>query len=163
MASRTPNRTILIVNDRHEILAYFFNLFESGELGSFDILGDAGKPSHRWHPTIRHIDPLKFDEMFEAMVRSGNTYPLCIIDMQMPGADGKLDDQRGLVSARRARELDPRIHIMICTHLPFFDGAELVASVGGSTHFFRMPFSGEQEQEFCRRVRDLIDDWNRAA
>jgi hypothetical protein len=58
------------------------------------------------------------------------------------------------------RALDPHIHIVLYTHLPDVDGSELVAVVGGSTHFFRMPFREGEELQFCGKVRELIDDWN---
>ena len=42
---------------------------------------------------------MKFVEMFDGMVRMDRRHPLCIIDMQMPDEDGKLDERRGLHTA----------------------------------------------------------------
>lgn len=156
------NRTILIVDDDPERLAYYFNLLEAGDLSSLDILGqgDVTEPK-RWHPTLRQQNPLQFDGMFEKMTRDGFHHPLCIIDMRMPDSPGgPIDTRRGLRTAKHVRELDPRIHIMVCTADPDIDGDEVVREIGGSAHFFRLPFRDGEEQEFCGKVRRLVDDWN---
>jgi CheY-like chemotaxis protein len=154
------NRTILIVDDDLEILAYYFKLFEAKDMALLDILGDEEQP-RRWHPTIRHYDPLKFDEMFEKMVRYGVFHPVCLVDLRMPVPPyGHIDPRRGVATARHVRGLDPRIHIIISTADPDADGAEIVAEVGGSTHFYRRPFKDGEEQQFCAKVRELIDSWN---
>ena len=46
------NRTILIVDDDPERLAYYFNLLEVGDISALDILG-VQSASKRWHPTLR--------------------------------------------------------------------------------------------------------------
>lgn len=154
------NRTILIVDDDPERLAYYFNLLEVGDISALDILG-VQSASKRWHPTLRQQDPLKFDEMFAGMVRDEFFYPLCIIDMRMPEVrGGPINERRGLQTARRVRELDPDIHIMICTADPGIEAGEIFKEVGGSTHFFRLPFDEAQEKEFCSKVRELVDEWN---
>lgn len=154
------NRTILIVDDDPERLAYYFNLLEVDDISALDILGGQPAPK-RWHPTLRQQDPLKFDGMFEGMVRDEFFYPLCIIDMRMPESPGgPINERRGLQTARRVRELDPDIHIMVCTADPDIEAGEILGEVGGSTHFFRLPFDDAQEREFCGKVRELVDEWN---
>lgn len=155
------SNTILIIDDDREVLAYYFKLFEVEDMSSFDILGEKGTSTRRWKPTIRHYDPDKFDEMFESMVSNGFFYPLCIIDLRMPvPPDYQIDPRRGVATAIHVRGLDPAIHIIICTADPEANGPELMAQVGGSTHFFRLPFGDHEEERFCGKVRELIDVWN---
>lgn len=153
------NNTILIVDDDPEKLAYFWRLFEVDEGVRFDVLGD-NRP--RRHRILCHRLGNSFQllEMFEAMHRSDHRFPLCLIDMRMPGADGMIDDRRGLAVARRVREIDPEIHIVIATAKADIDGDDCCREVGGSTHFFRMPFGPAQEEEFVFKVHALVDEWN---
>lgn len=156
------NNTILIVDDDLELLAYYWKLFEAVESSEFDILAanssqKAGAPRvHRRLLCHRLGDSFKFVEMFEKMVHSGVRYPLCIIDMRMPGEDGKIDNRRGMHTAKRVRELDPDIHIVICTAYDF-DGDEICAQIGSRAHFRQRPF---EEEEFCALVHSLVDQWN---
>jgi CheY-like chemotaxis protein len=157
------NNTILIVDDdpRDEKLPYFFRLFDEDDGAKFDVLGDSQPRRHRLL-CHRLGDSFQFLEMFEAMHRAepASRYPLCIIDMIMPGSDGLLDQLRGLHVARQVRGIDPEIHIVICTVKPDIDGEDICQQVGESTHFFRMPFGPEQEKEFVLKVHALVDEWN---
>ncbi len=49
---------------------------------------------------------------------------------------------------------------MICTSAADVGAEELRENVSGSAHFFRRPFSPEQESEFCLTVHGLVDEWN---
>jgi CheY-like chemotaxis protein len=153
------NNTILIVDDDPQVLAYYWQLFEGDDGAKFDVLGEDRPRRHRLL-CHRLGDSVKFVEMFDGMVRMDRRHPLCIIDMQMPGEDGRLDKRRGLQTARRVREIDPGIHIVICTAAPDVGPEEVREHVTGSAHFFRRPFSPEQESEFCLTIHGLVDEWN---
>jgi CheY-like chemotaxis protein len=98
--------------------------------------------------------------MFESMVRAHQRYPLCIIDLEMVDDSGRLDKRLGLQTARRVRDIDPEIHIVICTAHSDVGQKEVREQVAGSAHYFRRPFSTEQESEFCLTVYGLVDEWN---
>lgn len=153
------NNTILIVDDDPGVLAYYWQLFEGDEGVKFDILGDTRPRRHRLL-CHRLGNAVKFVEMFESMIRTDRRHPLCIIDLQMPGEDGRLDRRRGLHTAQRVREIDPEIHIVICTAATDVGAEEVREHVPGSAHFFRRPFSPDQESEFCLAVHGLVDEWN---
>jgi hypothetical protein len=78
----------------------------------------------------------------------------------MPGADRLIDENRGVAVAREVREIDPEIHIAIITSKADVDGEDVCRQVGGSTHFFRTPFSPEEEESFVLKVHALVDEWN---
>lgn len=167
MAGKNKNinrNAVLIVDDEHELgsklgLAYFFRLFDHDGGEKFDILGD--RPANRRRLLPHRWDcSFKFLEVFEAFCRDGQRYPLCIVDMLMPDENGLIDELRGYAVAQRVRELDPGIHIVIATAKADIDGEDLCRKVGGSTHFFRTPFSAEQEEEFVLKVHALVDEWN---
>ena len=153
------NNTILIVDDDPAVLAYYWQLFEGDDGARFDILGE-GRP--RRHRLLCHRlgDSVKFVEMFGNMVRSDLLHPLCIIDMEMRDEDGRLDRHRGLHTARQVREIDAGIHIVICSGVADIGLQDVRKHVDGSAHFFRRPFSPEQESEFCLTVHRLVDEWN---
>lgn len=155
------NNTILVVDDRPEKLAYMWRLFEDDAGTKFDVLGE-GKP--RRHRLLCHRlgDSFQFVEMFEAMHSHGpaSRFPLCIVDMMMPGTDRLIDEKRGVAVARQVREIDSEIHIVIITAKPDVDGEDVRRQVGGSTHFFRTPFGPEEEENFVLKVHELVDEWN---
>jgi CheY-like chemotaxis protein len=153
------NNTILIVDDDAEVLAYYWQLFEGDDGAKFDVLGQENPRRHRLL-CHRLGDSVKFSEMFERMVRADQLHPLCIIDMQMPDEDGRLDKRRGLHTARQVREIDPDIHIVICTAAADVGEDEVREQVPGSVHFFRRPFSPEQESAFSLTVHRLVYEWN---
>ncbi len=153
------NNTILIVDDDQEVLAYYWQLFEGDNGSQFDVLGESKPRQHRLS-CYRLKDASKFVEMFESMVRADQRYPLCIIDLQMRDENGRLDRRLGLQTARRVREMDPEIHIVICTANSDVGLEEVREQVPGSAHYFRRPFSTEEETEFCLTVHGLVDEWN---
>jgi len=153
------NNTILIVDDDPEKLSYYWRLFEEDAGARFDVLGE-GVP--RRHRLLCHRlgDSFRFVQMFEAMHSSDHHFPLCIVDMRMPGPDGLIDELRGLTVSRSVREIDPEIHIVLATAKADIDGEDVCREVGGSTHFFRLPFAAAQEEEFVTKVHALVDEWN---
>jgi CheY-like chemotaxis protein len=153
------NNTILIVDDDAEVLAYYWQLFEGDNGSQFDVLGES-EPRRRRLLCHRLTDSWKFVEMFESMVRADRRHPLCIVDLQMPDENGRLDKRRGLQTAQQVREIDPDIHLVICTTASDVGLEEVREHVPGSTHFFRRPFSAEEENEFCLTVHGLVDEWN---
>jgi CheY-like chemotaxis protein len=153
------NNTILIVDDDPQVLAYYWELFEGDEGSQFDVLGESSPRRHRLL-CHRLADSVKFVEMFESMVRADRLHPLCIVDLAMPDENGRLDKRHGLQTARRVREIDPDIHIVICTAASDVGLEEVREHVPGSAHFFRRPFSAEEESEFCLTVHGLVDEWN---
>jgi CheY-like chemotaxis protein len=157
--TRMVNRTILIVDDDAEVLAYYWQLFEGDNGSQFDVLGES-KPRRRRLLCYRLSDSWKFVEMFESMVKSHQRYPLCVIDLEMKDENGRKDKRLGLQVARRVREMDPEIHIVICTSHPDIGEEEVREQVAGSAHYFLRPFSVDEENEFCLRVQGLVDEWN---
>jgi CheY-like chemotaxis protein len=154
------NNTILVVDDEPESgLAYFFRLFDPGDGAKFDVLDEGGARRHRLL-CHRLGDSFRFLEMFESMHRAGQYFPLCIADMRMPGPDGLIEELRGLAVARRVRDIDPEIHLVLVTAKPDIDGDAVCREVGGSTHFFQRPFSPAQEEAFVLKVHALVDAWN---
>jgi CheY-like chemotaxis protein len=153
--------TILVVDNEPDKLAYMWHLFEEDTGTKFDVLGE-GSP--RRHRLLCHRlgDSFQFVEMFQAMHNDGpaSRFPLCIVDMMMPGADRLIDENRGVAVAREVREIDPEIHIAIITSKADVDGEDVCRQVGGSTHFFRTPFSPEEEESFVLKVHALVDEWN---
>lgn len=151
--------TILVVDDNPDVLAYYWRLFEEDTGAKFDVLGETEPRRHR---ILCHRlgNSFQFVEMFKAMHHSDHRFPLCIVDMRMPGPDGLIDEKRGLTVSRQIRQVDSEIHIVIATSKPDIDGDEVRLEVGGSTHFFRTPFSPEQEEAFIVTVHALVDEWN---
>jgi CheY-like chemotaxis protein len=163
-ADRIPSRmaannTILIVDDDPEKLAYYWRLFEEDAGARFDVLGE-GRPQRHRLLCHRLGDSFRFVEMFAEMHRMDHHFPLCIVDMRMPGSDGLIDELRGLAVSRRVREIDPVVHIVLATAKADVDDEEVCREVGGSTHFFRLPFGAAQEEAFVAKVHALVDDWN---
>ena len=153
------NNFILIVDNDPEVLAYYWQLFEGDNGSQFDVLGESSPRQPRLR-CYRLADSTKFVEMFEGMVRADQRYPLCIIDLEMEDENGRLNKRRGLQTARRVREIDPEIHIVICTAHWDVGLEEVQEHVAGSAHYFRLPFSPEQETEFCLMIHGLVDEWN---
>jgi PAS domain S-box-containing protein len=145
-----PNRTILIVDDDLEILAFYRKLFAPSSGREFDILG---APTAAPGPglTVRTFSgPLEAGEEFERAVKAGERYPLCIMDMRMPALNG-------LAAAVRMRELDPEINIVICTAYSDVPISEVRSQLHNQVFFVRKPFLAE---ELLLLVDSLVGHWN---
>lgn len=158
MANKNKN-SILVVDDHAEKLAFYWRLFDENEGVRFDVLGES-QPRRRRLVCYRQQCSFQFVEMFESMHQAGDRYPVCIVDLKMPGPEGLPDEFRGLAVSAQVRAIDPLIHIVVVTSQPDIDGGEVIRRVGGSTHFFRIPFSPAQQEEFLTKVHALVDEWN---
>jgi CheY-like chemotaxis protein len=157
--NNSNRNTILVVDDHSEKLAFYWRLFDEDAGARFDVLGES-QPRRRRLLCHRLQNSFQFVEMFESMHRTGDRFPLCIVDLKMPGPDGLLDKLRGLAVSTQIRAIDPLIHIVVATSDPDIDGGEVTRRVGGSTHFFRTPFSPAQQEEFLTKVYALLGEWN---
>lgn len=149
------NKTILIVDDDPDVLAYYWKIFAAAEVDDFDILGTSPPPEAS-RLVCRHLvchrftNASKFLSAFEKMAEADVRHPVCIIDMRMPVMNG-------FETAQRVRALDPEINIIICTAHSDMDPAEIRANLSGSVFFVRKPFVA---LELYMMVHSLVDGWN---
>lgn len=147
-----PNHTILILDDDPGILDLYRKIFSGSRDEELDILGKAEgfvSPVE----CLTYADPLAFLEFCRSELSEGRRYPLCVIDMRMPMLNG-------LETARRLREIDEEIGIVICTAFSDTGARELRSRISGNVFFIRKPFVPD---EFHLLVHSLVNQWNSQA
>ncbi len=145
-----PSKTVLIVDDDPEILAFYRKIFDRPAAADFDILGE-DTPTEAAALTCRTFsNPLEFLKDYEETRAAGERYPLCVLDMRMPILNG-------MATALRLREIDPDISIIICTAFSDVPVEEIRARLGGGVFFVRKPFVAA---EFSLLVHSVVGYWS---
>jgi len=145
-----PNRTILIVDDDLEILAFYRKIFSPPGGSGFDVLTPPDAASCPGLTPLTFSNPLELLKEYEQAVDAGLRYPLCIMDMRMPILNG-------LATAVRMRKLDPEINIVICTAFSDVPLDEIRSELRNEVFFVRKPFVAE---EFLLLIHSLVGHWN---
>lgn len=144
------NRTVIIVDDDPEILAFYRKIFTTSHDEGFEILeSPASEPS----PGLKcrtFLDPLELLKEYERSAGEGKLHPLCILDMRMPILNG-------LATAVRMREIDPQISIVICTAFSDVSLDEIRARLDNNVFVARKPFVAK---EFLLLIHSLVGHWN---
>jgi len=151
-------RRVLVVDDNREIHADFRAVLTSPPRDTR--LSQLGEELFASQPAA----PAKTAALYELEVassgdagvnlvaeayRSGRRFALAFVDMRMPpGADG-------VATSRRIWEIDPAIHIVICTAYSDFSWSEVLATLQEHSrrlHLLRKPFGADQ----VRRMADVL-------
>lgn len=143
------NHTILILDDDPGILDLYRKIFSPPQGGDFDVLVTQAPLAHGIQ-CLDFTDPLQLLDSYRQSFAAGIRHPLCIIDMRMPILNG-------LETARRIREIDPDIDIVICTAFSDTSADELRATIPGNVFFIRKPFAPD---EFQLLIHSLVNQWN---
>lgn len=141
---------IFAVDDEKNILALYRRIFAQPDLGKFDILGS---PNERISlPPLdcrTYDDPLKLVADYRSQFGAGLRAAVCILDILMP-------QQNGFTTARRLREIDPDIEIIVCTADPGTVPLAVSREFGNSVFFVRKPPNSD---EFAMLVHSLVRSW----
>ena len=144
------DRTILIVDDDPEILAFYRKIFTGSDGGDFEILGSPVSGPRHVLNCRTFLDPQELLHEYERSAEAGELHPLCILDMRMPILNG-------LATAVRMREIDPQIGIVICAAFSDVSLDEIRTKLHNDVFFVRKPFVPE---EFLLLIHSLVGLWN---
>jgi PAS domain S-box-containing protein len=144
-------QTVLVVDDDPAILEFYRKVFRADPTNGLDILGE--KPHvHRSDLVCKTFEaPSKLLSWYAQAVEEGRKCPLCVLDMRMPEMDG-------LEVARRIRELDPEIEVVLCSAYADRSVAQMRALLDRRFYFVRKPFAPD---EFMLLVDSLCVSWQR--
>lgn len=151
------NRKILIIDDDPKILELFQNILcpQKSSLGALKkMLGEgpaSKKEENRFQLTTSKQGVHGVELVMKAM-KSDYPFAVAFVDMRMPpGIDG-------LETARRIRELDDRLYIVILTAYTDRTPDEIQEAVKHDVLLVRKPIS---EDEIYQLSRNLCNSWSR--
>ena len=143
--------TILVVDDDPAILEFYHKIFRPEQESDSDILGTESVNKGRSLRCRSFQDAGELLAWYGKAAPAGETSPVCIVDMRMPGSDG-LDAAWGI------RRIDPQIEIILCSTRSDKSVTEMRARLRDSFHFVRKPFA---PNEFLLLVDSLCGLWER--
>ncbi|CAN7643153.1 response regulator [Neorhizobium sp. LjRoot104] len=155
---------ILVVDDEPDVLEAYRQIFSglvispTDELATLvDVLFDPPAAMPADETTVAGIDLCRQGEeaVQEIEARQGeqNHYPVAFIDMRMPPGIN------GLETAKRLRQFNPDINIVVVTGYSDQPPQKIASEVGGSDRFFYLvkPFNPD---ELLQLAATLVQRWN---
>ncbi len=152
------NSNILIIDDDPKILDLFQNILCPGKtsLGELKkMLGAADSKARKEEERFQLAAAKQGVEGVELVMnamKSNNPFAVAFVDMRMPpGIDG-------LETARRLREIDDRLYIVVLTAYTDRSPDEIQEAVKHDVLLVRKPIAGD---EIFQLARNLCNSWSR--
>lgn len=149
------NNTIFALDDELVILELFSDILtdrKSKQNSFFNTLETqkSDVPSYELHT---FATPKLYLEGLESWYAQGYRVPLCILDMRLP-------QMHGLEVAKRAREIDREMVIIVVTAYSDYTIAELLGQLQSNVFYLRKPFGHD---ELLALVTTSMKNWNAKA
>ncbi len=137
------NKHILVADDSKSLLTLYKHIFMRKQ-DNFDFFERDVKDVDYTLDTFDNGTALL--EYFSFEYKKGNRIPICILDMRMPGIDG-------LTAARKLREIDHDVIIIIVTAFSDISPDRLKDSLKHDIYYVKKPF---KEKSFILLGDSLI-------
>jgi signal transduction histidine kinase/DNA-binding NtrC family response regulator len=142
------DNTVLVVDDDVAVLGYYERIFRPQLAGELDILGEAAAEE----PSVdlrTFTSPFELIDLYRDIRGQGERCPVCILDMRMPGLNG-------LETARRLRQFDDELVIVICTAFSDASVDSMRRELDGRLYLVLKPFNPD---EMRLLVHQICRDW----
>ncbi len=150
------NKKILIIDDDQKMIDTYLGILspEESSVSDFAALTGIDVPaSGECFDTSTALQGQDGVALAEEALSCGDPFSVAFIDMRMPpGWDG-------LMTAKKLRELDSRIYIVIVTAYTDKTVDEIHEALERDVLLLRKPFNRD---EIYQMARTLVDAWNRA-
>lgn len=149
------NKTVFALDDELVILDLYHDILtdkKAKKRGFFDTLEDSQSdtPTYDLHT---FATPRLYMEGLESWYAQGYRVPLSIIDMRLP-------KMHGLDVAKRAREIDKEMVIIVSTAYADYTVTELLGQLESNVFYLRKPFGHD---ELLSLVATSLQNWNAKA
>jgi signal transduction histidine kinase len=153
------NQRILVIEDSPQVVEWYFSVLQPEQSATThlqalmgqaeDVSASATKP--HFEVVVAHQGEEGVQQFADAHAQ-GRPFAVAFVDMRMPpGIDG-------LETARRLRQIDERLYVVIATAFSDHEIDEIQAALQHDVMLLRKPFTGE---ELLQHARNLCNSWNR--